>query len=296
MSNKNSRYAICVYYDPNGQLQKFMEYFLLSLTELCSKVLLVVNGKLNEDFKNKTATLGVEILQRENKGYDFSAYKEGYLFLKHHHQMNVNELVFCNSSCYGPITSLKTIFEAMNKKDNDFWGLTQWHGTPWPDHIQSYFLVFRKSVFTSVHFERYWETLPEIADRREAIVKCEVLLTDFFEKKGFKWDTFIKPVRHEFCMTNVYEGLKKGQPLIKRKFFLLSQDIAEKKRVYEFLTNKTRYDVGLIHEDFFLTSCLSSSKKIKSLKNFVKVNYPKVSKILITIKHLLWTIWYKIIV
>ena len=288
MSSKILRYAICVYYDTDGELRPFMEYFLSSLKEFCSGILLVINGSITEKSKIKISHLGIEILERKNEGYDFHAYKEGYLFLKNSHQLIMDELIFCNSSCYGPVTPLEEVFRIMDEKDVDFWGLTQWHSPPWPDHIQSYFLVFRKSIYSSLDFEKYWQRLPDLHNRKEAIEKCEVLLTRYFAQRGYKWDTFIKPCRADYSMTFVYEGLMNGLPVVKRKFFLLNQDNFEKKKVLSFLVNKTKYDLGLIYEEFFLSSYRSTSlKNCISLKNYLKSNYPTISKLLIKIRRCL---------
>ena len=285
MPSKILRYAICVYYDPDGELRPFMEYFLLSLKEFCFGILLVINGKITVKSKIKLSNLGVDILERENKGYDFQAYKEGYFHLKNSHLLTMDELIFCNSSCYGPITSLGKVFKIMDEKNVDFWGLTQWHSLPWPDHIQSYFLVFRKSIYRSLDFEKYWECLPDLHNRKEAIEKCEVLLTSYFAQKGYKWDTFIKPSRPDYSMTFVHEGLLSGLPVVKRKFFLLNRDDLEKKKVLSFILNKTKYNTELIYEDFFFSSYLSTSTKNSiSFRSYLKSNYPRLSKFLIKIK------------
>ena len=287
MTDKIVRYAICVYYDSEGELRPFMEHFLLSLKEVCTGILLVINGTITENSKIKISNLGINILQRENKGYDFHAYRDGYLFLKNTHQLIMDELIFCNSSCYGPVTPIQNVFEVMNRKNVDFWGLTQWHSPPWPDHIQSYFLVFRKSIYRSLDFEKYWQHLPTLRNRKEAIEKCEVSLTSHFAQKGYRWETFIKPLKPDYSMTFVYEGLMDGLPLVKRKFFLLNKDNVEKKNVISFLMNKTEYDTRLIYEDFFFVSFLSEAENNRiSIKDYIKSNYPRLSKVLIFIKNI----------
>ncbi len=288
MSTRVSRYAICVYFDPEGELRPFMEFFLSSLSETCVGVLLVVNGTLNKKSRTRVESLGVHLLERENKGYDFYAYREGYFYFKNTIHLEIDELIFCNSSCYGPITSLTNVFHEMDKQEVDFWGLTQWHSEPWPDHIQSYFLVFRKRLHESTAFHIYWEQLPRLSSRKDAIEKCEVQLTSYFARIGFKWSTFLPPSRPDYSMTFVHEGLVSGLPLLKRKFFILNNNDDEKKKVLSFLLNQTKYDIQLVYEDFFLSRYLSNQDNGKiSIKTFIKCNYPRATKLLIKLKRYL---------
>ena len=58
-----------------------MEHYLLALTEICSKVVVVVNGKCEEEMRSQVEKLGAECLIRNNEGYDFGAYQYGVMYL-----------------------------------------------------------------------------------------------------------------------------------------------------------------------------------------------------------------------
>ncbi len=286
MKKNTSRFIICVYYDQEGKLRHFMDFLLKSLKGLSDGLLLVVNGNLDEESRLRVRDIGADILIRSNSGYDFHAYREGYEYFRNSKYCDVDELVFCNSSCYGPLNSLEPIFSEMNKKNVDFWGLTQWRSKPWPNHIQSYFLVFKKTIYQSSIFDLYWKTLPELKNRQEAIQKCEVLLTQYFEKQGFRWDTFIPPLRSDYCMTYVLDGLEKGHPFLKRKFFS-SNDVTEsaKREVIVFLQKKTKYDPFLIYEDFFYTTYTVDSSDKQQLRTYLKLKYPRLYLLFVYIKN-----------
>lgn len=155
------RCSICVFWDRLGEARDFVIYYLNSLVEVSDKVLVVVNGKITDDSKSRIEHLGIEVVQRDNKGLDFAAYRYGIEYLGYEKLSSYNELVLTNTTCYGPIYSLKNMFEEMEQRHLDLWGLTQ-HGeyndTTWlnkkvKQHIQSYFLVFNKKV---------WETYQRV--------------------------------------------------------------------------------------------------------------------------------------
>ena len=125
------------------------------------------------------------------------------------------ELVLCNSSFYGPFYSLNSVFDAMDE-NVDFWGITAWRGEPWPDHIQSYFYVFRKKLFHSEVFRRYWDELNWPQNRTEAIERCETLLTKKFASQGFVWSTLIPNYTFgDVSILHAKESLNRHMPLLK---------------------------------------------------------------------------------
>lgn len=70
------RFCVCVLWDRKGVVYDYVTYYLKALQEICEEVFVVVNGDLTDDGRETLESLGVEILQRENAGYDFSAWKQ----------------------------------------------------------------------------------------------------------------------------------------------------------------------------------------------------------------------------
>ena len=67
---------------------------------------------------------------------------------------NIDELIFCNDSCFGPIgiNGFKDLFETMERKSSDFWGISinnfglekqvqDYVYVQNKPHVQSYFFV-----------------------------------------------------------------------------------------------------------------------------------------------------------
>lgn len=71
------------------------------------------------------------------------------------------ELLLVNDTFYGPTYSIEDIFEKMEEINTDYWGMTkspkgaQKDGYAYDAHIQSYFLIFRKFVFSDSRFKEF---------------------------------------------------------------------------------------------------------------------------------------------
>ena len=265
MLEKN-RCAIYVYWDPKGVLREFAHYYVRELKKCCKRVLFIVNGKLDRLGVTTLKGDGIEVYERENCGYDFHAYRYGIQLLRSD-LSSFDELIIANSSTYGPLFAFSEVFEKMDLRDCDFWGLTGHAKTELIEqHIQSYFVVFRKKCLCSDSFKKFWLNLPKVKNRDEAIVKCEIELTRYFSTSGFKWQTFIPMSSHERICPEISirfadYGLKHGIPLVKRKLFttprshfLACSNAQESEYALEYIKNKTNYDIKLIYNDLLATS------------------------------------------
>ena len=108
----------------------------------------------------------------------------------------------------------------MSKKQCDFWGMTA--SNEIKTHLQSYFLDFKKSVFTSKHFISFINGITRQYDTDAVILNYEIPLKKFLEEKGFTASAFFE-ARDNFNPTIFYplSLLKYGIPLLKKKFFNL---------------------------------------------------------------------------
>lgn len=67
--NKFKRLAIYFFYDKDGIVDRYIQYFLKDLRDNLDYLLIVSNGKLNSEGKIILEKYG-EVLERENKGFD----------------------------------------------------------------------------------------------------------------------------------------------------------------------------------------------------------------------------------
>lgn len=122
------------------------------------------------------------IILRQNIGYDFASYREGLLAAGD--LSSYSEVIIANDSVYGPVFDLSQVFDEMADADADFWGITDSH--EFRRHLQSYFVVFRKSVVASSAFNEFWSGLANHVRKKVLILNCEIGLSDTLVGAGFR--------------------------------------------------------------------------------------------------------------
>ncbi|MCL2112342.1 MAG: glycosyltransferase [Streptococcaceae bacterium] len=189
------RVLIYVIYSNKEKLQKYKLIFLKALAALSEQIVIVVNGELLSEDQKILESFG-EVKIRPNKGYDTAAFRYGILDLGKSVLSQYDELLLVNDTNVGPFADLEIIFRKMAERQLDFWGVS--YGEPQedftgynkygkiPSHLQSYFLVIEKSLFTYPGFLKYWRNLVDTNSRNKAIGRHETVFTKHFDDLGFK--------------------------------------------------------------------------------------------------------------
>ena len=146
-----NRLVIYFFYDADGIVDRYVPYMLEDINKNCSELFVVCNGKLTPEGRKTFQKLTPNVMVRENKGFDVWAYKT---VLEHYgwdKLAEYDEVVMMNSTIMGPIYPFSEMFEEMNGRDLDFWGITKYHkvnANPYniiygyiPEHIQSHFIA-----------------------------------------------------------------------------------------------------------------------------------------------------------
>lgn len=225
------RLCIFAHWDKDNIIDDYVIYYLKSLQEICETIIFVSDCNLKNEELDKLKDITKYCIAQKHGEYDFGSYKRGYFFAKTKH-ITFDELLLVNDSCYGPFYSFKTIFNKMDKKRVDFWGLTQnsfgikkiknGYDYCYSPHIQSYFILLKKQTFND--FEQFLETIQREENKEDIVIKYEIMLTKSLQKKGFKYSVFINKFKHtENCTLSKWESLSK-----KYKFPLLKTSIARK--------------------------------------------------------------------
>jgi rhamnosyltransferase len=275
-----NRAAIYVFWEKNGIVRDYVTEYLRGLKSVAQKIVLVANGEINSDGIAEVEKLGVKVLQRKNEGVDFWAYKAGLESLSSE-IIKYDEIILCNCSCYGPLYPFSEMFDEMDSKKLDFWGITEWpenkggYSGTW---VLSYFMVFARKMFESSEWEQYWESLVQISGRDEAISKHEIPFTRHFADLGFKYDVYCKNDPYYIDMTIDAPDVlikKKRCPIIKRKAFLvdydryLSNTRGNRSRLaFDFISKYLNYDVGHIWQDILATGhfyYISNALQLRSI-------------------------------
>lgn len=187
------RLCVFAHWDKDNFADDYVLYYLNSLKDICSTIVFVSDCERLSNIEEVSNIVDFTIIEKHNE-YDFGSYKRGFLFAKENN-LEFDELLFVNDSCYGPFFPLKSIFDKMSKKKCDFWGITRnnfgikignTNLHTWSPHIQSYFLVFRPQVFNSPVFMNFINSITHQEDKAEIIYKYEIGLSKLLRMSGFK--------------------------------------------------------------------------------------------------------------
>ena len=159
LQNKN-RVAVFASYSKNNRVEDYVVYYLKKLKQICKLIIFCNDNELsNKELSKLKGIVDYTIIGRHNE-YDFGSYKRGIQLLESLPNYNSYEdLILCNDSCYGPINNFYRIFYEMDKKNLDFWGLTQ--NSEHQVHLQSYFIVYSNKVFTSSIFRNFFRNVKQ---------------------------------------------------------------------------------------------------------------------------------------
>lgn len=246
----DQRLAVFCFYDKDGIVDEYIEYLLKELGQCTKRLIIVVNGLLDQTGKLILKKYSNEIVIRENKGFDAGAYKDVLInYLTEQELQEYDELVLCNHTFFGPFLPFCKIFDKMKSSKCEFWGFNYLE-----DHISNYlqsnFLVFRKSVICERDFYLYFKTQ---IDEKTVVIKdvyaqFERGLFSFLVKTMKKtWASYIEVNNCEPYKSCNYCIKKYHLPLLKRKAF--SSPIYNIHNVIDalqYIKKNTEYDISLI--------------------------------------------------
>ncbi len=252
-----NRILFFTHYHKYNSLTDHIIYLLEHIKHLYNKIVFISNSLLDEHQKAKLAGLCSSIIIRENKGFDFGAWKDALLEEGWDNLTSYDNVTLMNDTCFGPLYDMEVIYTEMEQQKIDFWGITD-HGAvnsgmpetngPLPAHIQSYFMCFNNRVVQAAIFKEFWKRVNHKKNVYAVIRKYETYLTGLLTKHGFICKSFIEASNKDnisvfspdYCINN-------KSPFVKIKSFLY---YPYPKHILKLLEDKTNYPVSLIKEHF----------------------------------------------
>ena len=248
------RLGIFLLYDQDGHVSDHVLYLLAKFSEHIDDLIVVSNGPISHEGAEKIRPYVDQIIVRENKGFDVGGYKHGILEVGFDHIAGYDELVLFNYTVFGPIFDLAEMFGAMNERDIDFWGVTEFTDGR-KLFLQSYFLVTRRKLHSSADFRDYWLSMPEINSIQDSLDFHEFRFTPFFLERGYRKDVYIPNEaswQGNTTLADLPGLLRKRLPIVKYRAFNFEPREIERRGALPAATNfkliesETSYPIDLI--------------------------------------------------
>ena len=221
------RLVVYVVYDRRGEVEDFVVHALAALRGHASHVMAVVNGSLSDAGRAKLEPVADSVLVRGNRGFDIWAHKDALAQVGD--LSSYDEVVLTNDTWFGPVRDFAPVFERMDARAVDFWGMTDFAEevpNPFtnegrlPYHVQSFWIAVRSRMFLSDQWRRYWDELPEMPDYFDAVLKHEAVFTEHFTDRGFTVDVAFPYVNYPTGHPALFNAdllVEDGCPLLKRR-------------------------------------------------------------------------------
>lgn len=256
------RLLLYVHFNKYNRVSSHVYYQLKQMQPLFSKVVFISNSQVSErDYQNLVDLHLIDnFIQRENVGFDFAAWRDGMTHVGFDDITTYDVVTIMNDTCFGPLWDIKDYYLNYEANDQvDFWGLTNNRRTKksrqtqgFPEHIQSYFITFKKPVIASSAFRKFWENVTNHTDVQKVINDYETKVTTTFLAAGFRYQTVFDTVNEDttgmlhpdFSYYNPTAILNHKVPFIKVKAIDNNQHIAP--YLLEEITKKSDYPVDLI--------------------------------------------------
>jgi len=259
---KYKRIGIFFLYDPKGIADNSVLYFLEQVKPHFAKLIVIVNGLLNDESRKNLIKIVDDVIVRENIGFDAWAYKTAIDSLGWKKIEQYDELTLFNFTNFGPLYPFSEMFNIMDNKKLDFWGITKHHGHSYwnvqiEEHIQSHWISIRRNMFSSEDFKEYWKNLPPINNYDDAVFKHEAIFTKKFERKNFKWDVYVNTDSiKEYSEYPLFDNPMKliqdyRCPIIKKKCFAFDYVISTGEnlsKAFKYIKNNLDYNTDFIWE------------------------------------------------
>ena len=179
------RVAVFAAFDRNNQISPHVVFYIRALSKVASDIIFVADNPLDDRELAKIKPYITHAICGRHGEYDFGSYKRGYIYARDAGLLKTaSALLLCNDSCFGPISDLGAVFEAMDARSCDFWGITE--SEQFNYHLQSYFICLLRSAFARPAFEQFITSVKAEKTVQDVIFQYELKLTKTLTDDGLK--------------------------------------------------------------------------------------------------------------
>lgn len=173
------RCLIYAHWDVNGFVDPYVLHALREYRSVAGRIIFVTTHYQRPC--RQLAELVDAVIVRDNSGYDFMSWRTG---LETIDVAAYDEVVFTNSSVYGPLWPIDAAFESPTARDNDLWGMTI--SLQHRLHMQSYFLCMNRNLLSSEFGRNLWSDIYPMKRKGDVIEAYELTWMGECLAAGFK--------------------------------------------------------------------------------------------------------------
>ena len=236
------RICLLAGFDKRNIVQDYVVYLARKMSKI-SDVYYFADGTMPSRELDKIRPYVKYAQSAPHKGGYFGSWQYLIHFIGWENLSKYQEMIICNDSIYGPLTNMEDIFDYMDLKGYDFWGLTENYNSEY--HLDSYFMVFNQDVVANPKFRQFWQSItPELNKK-----SYETVLTPFLTENGFIGNSYIKNYKKEDQLAYPLHLIKANKmPFIRVKSLAEpAQNLKEPVFYIDTrIKNSTGYDTDLI--------------------------------------------------
>lgn len=181
------------------------------LEKIADNVVLVIDSHTLAENDLDALAFDNKVIWKKGNGFNFASWAEALNQLRYNFLEQYDELIFCDDSCIYPLRDLDNVFCEMERDELDFWGINRAvYGKKPIQYIQSSFCVFKKQVFISEAFKKFFSSIPEKGDSKYFAYKFSQLLNN----AGFNFTCYFSPIFNFHMAASPLRTFIGGSPLI----------------------------------------------------------------------------------
>lgn len=168
---------------PRGPLLNSVKRLITTLLDQDFEVIAIVNQSVDRDWTPDLSLLPITLIERQNIGRDFGAFKCGVNYLLESGKLEtIDSLLTCNDSVfYG--YRFRNFLERFDV-NSDSW-ITAFLNFEKHTHAQSFFQSFSKDILRTSEFQKFWKNYYPSRRRIHIIDRGEVRLSQTLLKLGY---------------------------------------------------------------------------------------------------------------
>lgn len=255
------RLLLYVHFNKYDKMSDYVLYQLESLRSLFSDIIFISNSQLqsNDLARLESDHLIDTFIQRENKGYDFAAWRDGFAYVGFEKLKAYDSVTVMNDTCFGPLWDMSDYYDKYEADESvDFWGMTnhqpvKTHQVTIEEHLQSYFISFKQPMIQSEVFQKFWKNIKDFEDVQDVIDSYETKYTALFQDAGYQYQSVLNviPLANDYFHSNFtihypHVLMDSKVPFIKVKTFDLSRHLSP--YLLQDIAKKTDYPIYLIED------------------------------------------------